>query len=492
MDGDRGSEIEMIVESVRVHMPTGRHVLVLREVDSTRLLMVWVGPWEASAIAMKLQGLTPERPLTHDLFATVLTTLGVTVERIVITDLADETYHARLELNRGGDRHEIDARPSDAIALAVRMGVPVFASSDVLDRAATVPDDDDDEEDEGEEAGATARGAARRSTRRPPARSSTRPASRSSASSSTRSTRTASSGAAAPQLARGCRPGSAQDRTAPAARALAVGPHPQAQAPEVLHRAPDDRRLGAGGRARRPRVVRDADLDHAPARGLDLDQQLGREERAARLDADALERLPPEQLAGAVDVLDLEAEEDAVGELVGPRVDDADDRVRALDPVADDRVRMVRLVEARRQPAEVRDLELAVAVGEREQVVARRLEARAQGAAVAAVDRVVDDADDVRVLGREPVRDLGRPVLRPVVDGDDLELLGDPRQGLERLVRPGPRGSPPRCGPGRSTRAAARGRRRARPCSAGAGAAVMWSPCGRRPGTGCPGSRPAR
>ena len=158
MDGDRGTEIEMIVESVRVHMPTGRHVLVLREVDAVRLLMVWVGPWEASAIAMKLQGLTPERPLTHDLFATVLTTLDVTVERIVITDLAEETYHARLELSRDGEHHEIDARPSDAIALAVRMGVPVFASSDVLDRAGTVPDDDDDDDEleEGEEAGATA------------------------------------------------------------------------------------------------------------------------------------------------------------------------------------------------------------------------------------------------------------------------------------------------------------------------------------------------
>src|SRR4029077_8175820 len=147
MDGDRGTEIEMIVESVRVHMPTGRHVLVLRETDAGRLLMVWVGPWEASAIAMKLQGLTPERPLTHDLFATVLTTLDVTVERIVITDLADETYHARLELSRDGERHEIDARPPDAIALAVRMGVPVFASSDVLDRAGTVPDEDDDDDE---------------------------------------------------------------------------------------------------------------------------------------------------------------------------------------------------------------------------------------------------------------------------------------------------------------------------------------------------------
>ena len=157
MDGDNGTEIEMIVESVRVHMPTGRHVLVLRETDAGRLLMVWVGPWEASAIAMKLQGLTPERPLTHDLFATVLTTLDVRVERIVITDLADETYHARLVLNRLGERHEIDARPSDAIALAVRLGVPVYASSDVLDRAATLPDDDDDTEDDDEDAASARR-----------------------------------------------------------------------------------------------------------------------------------------------------------------------------------------------------------------------------------------------------------------------------------------------------------------------------------------------
>ena len=157
MDGDRGTEIEMIVESVRVHMPTGRHVLVLRETGAGRLLMVWVGPWEASAIAMKLQGLTPERPLTHDLFATVLTTLDVRVERIVITDLADETYHARLVLNRLGERHEVDARPSDAIALAVRLGVPVYASSDVLDRAATLPDDDDDTEDEDEDAASARR-----------------------------------------------------------------------------------------------------------------------------------------------------------------------------------------------------------------------------------------------------------------------------------------------------------------------------------------------
>jgi uncharacterized protein len=145
MDQGGAHEIEMIVESVRVHMPTGRHVLVLRESGRGRLLMIWVGPWEASAIAMKLQGLTPERPLTHDLLASVLGELGASVSRIVITDLADETFHARLVLASAAGSHDIDARPSDAIALAVRLGTPIFATEDVLDRAATVPDEEDEE-----------------------------------------------------------------------------------------------------------------------------------------------------------------------------------------------------------------------------------------------------------------------------------------------------------------------------------------------------------
>jgi uncharacterized protein len=142
-------EIEMIVDSVRVHMRTGRHVLVLREAGRGRLLMVWVGVNEANAIAMKLQGVTPERPLTHDLIVNMLEALGVRVERIVIADLEDETFHARLVLVAPDARHEIDARPSDSIALAVRMGVPIFATADVLDRAATSPDADEDDETTG-------------------------------------------------------------------------------------------------------------------------------------------------------------------------------------------------------------------------------------------------------------------------------------------------------------------------------------------------------
>jgi hypothetical protein len=131
-------------------MRTGRHVLVLREAGRGRLLMIWVGVNEANAIAMKLQGVTPERPLTHDLMVTMLDTVDVRVDRVVISDLADETFHARLLLVGTDDRHEIDARPSDAIALAVRIGAPIYATTDVLDRAATSPDDEDDDEEGGE------------------------------------------------------------------------------------------------------------------------------------------------------------------------------------------------------------------------------------------------------------------------------------------------------------------------------------------------------
>ncbi|HEX5826396.1 MAG TPA: bifunctional nuclease family protein [Candidatus Limnocylindrales bacterium] len=150
MADDRATDIEMIVDSVRVHMRTGRHVLVLRETDRARLLMIWVGVNEANAIAMKLQGVTPERPLTHDLMVNMLEATGIRLDRIIISDLADETFHARLVLVGPDSRQEVDARPSDSIALAVRTGAPIFATVDVLDRAATTPDAEEDDEEEGE------------------------------------------------------------------------------------------------------------------------------------------------------------------------------------------------------------------------------------------------------------------------------------------------------------------------------------------------------
>jgi bifunctional DNase/RNase len=128
--------VEMVVESVRVHMLSSRHVVILKETERDRYLPIWIGPWEASAIAMKLQGLPPDRPLTHDLFASALEELGVRVDRVIIATLAEETFHARLLLEHGGRTVELDSRPSDALALAVRAGGRIFAAEAVLDQAA--------------------------------------------------------------------------------------------------------------------------------------------------------------------------------------------------------------------------------------------------------------------------------------------------------------------------------------------------------------------
>jgi bifunctional DNase/RNase len=142
--------VEMVVESVRVHMLSNRHVVILKDVEHDRYLPIWIGAWEASAIAMRLQGVSAERPLTHDLFVAALDQLGVRLDRVVVSELADETYHARLFLDRGGTEVEIDARPSDALALAVRCEAPIFAAEEVLAAAAlgTDPDAVDDDADE--------------------------------------------------------------------------------------------------------------------------------------------------------------------------------------------------------------------------------------------------------------------------------------------------------------------------------------------------------
>jgi bifunctional DNase/RNase len=142
--------VEMVVESVRVHMLSNRHVVILKDAERDRYLPIWIGAWEASAIAMRLQGLTAERPLTHDLFAATLERLDVQLERVVISELAEETYHARLYLRRDSVEVEIDARPSDALALAVRGEVPIFAAEAVLAQAALGGDPDEEEAGGGE------------------------------------------------------------------------------------------------------------------------------------------------------------------------------------------------------------------------------------------------------------------------------------------------------------------------------------------------------
>jgi bifunctional DNase/RNase len=135
-----GSLVEVVVESVRVHMLSSQHVVLLKETGRERYLPIWIGPWEANAIATRLQGVAPERPLTHDLFAATIEAMGGRLSRVIISSLADETYHATLELELGGRRVEVDARPSDSLALAVRTGVKIYAAEAVMDKAGVEPD----------------------------------------------------------------------------------------------------------------------------------------------------------------------------------------------------------------------------------------------------------------------------------------------------------------------------------------------------------------
>lgn len=136
---------EVVVESVRVHMLSSQHVVLLKETERERYLPIWIGPWEANAIATRLQGVSPERPMTHDLFVATLADLGVTLKRVVISSLAEETFHATLDFGLDGRTISVDARPSDALALAVRTGVKIFASLAVLDRAGVEPENQVDE-----------------------------------------------------------------------------------------------------------------------------------------------------------------------------------------------------------------------------------------------------------------------------------------------------------------------------------------------------------
>ena len=117
----------------------------------------------SGAIAAHLQGVEPERPLTHDLFAAVLRETHVRLDRVLISGLAEATFHARLVLVTADARHEVDARPSDAIALAIRLEAPIYAAGDVLDRAAALPEPDDEDEDDDEDE--APQGSPRRATR---------------------------------------------------------------------------------------------------------------------------------------------------------------------------------------------------------------------------------------------------------------------------------------------------------------------------------------
>ena len=138
--------VELTLIGVRVELPANQPIVLLKEREGERYLPIWIGSAEAQAIALALQGVTPPRPMTHDLMRNILEELGVAVERIVITELREGTFYAIIQMTRNGTRFEISSRPSDAIALAVRTSVPIFANEEVLGEASIVIRDDEEQE----------------------------------------------------------------------------------------------------------------------------------------------------------------------------------------------------------------------------------------------------------------------------------------------------------------------------------------------------------
>ena len=134
--------VEMTIDSIRVSLMNYQRVVILKEKIAERYLPIWIGPAEADAIAVCLQGVTVPRPLTHDLLRSVIDALGATVNSIIVCDLRNDTFFAKVILNVDGGQLEIDSRPSDALALAVRAEVPIYAEETVLDKAGVVLDKD--------------------------------------------------------------------------------------------------------------------------------------------------------------------------------------------------------------------------------------------------------------------------------------------------------------------------------------------------------------
>ena len=148
--------LELTIDGIRVSLMNQQRVVILRVKDTEKFLPIWIGPGEADAIALKLQNVAVPRPLTHDLLFDVISSLDATVDRIVVSDLSDDTFYAKIVLQVNGSTMEVDSRPSDALALAVRTESPIYAEDAVVEKAAIMLDAETgramhvDEDDEAE------------------------------------------------------------------------------------------------------------------------------------------------------------------------------------------------------------------------------------------------------------------------------------------------------------------------------------------------------
>jgi uncharacterized protein len=134
--------IEVTIDSIRVSLMSQHRVVILKDSESDRYLPIWIGACEADAITIELQGVEVARPFTHDLLKSSITQLGGKIKSVVINDLHNEVFYAQIILDVSGRRMEIDSRPSDALALAVRAKVSIYVSETVMDKAAITPEED--------------------------------------------------------------------------------------------------------------------------------------------------------------------------------------------------------------------------------------------------------------------------------------------------------------------------------------------------------------
>jgi uncharacterized protein len=144
--------IEVVIDSIRISLISQHRIVMLRDIDGDRQLPIWIGPCEAEAITIELQDVEIARPVTHDLLKNVISEMGGTVSHILINELKEQVYFARLFVDVDGRMLEVDCRPSDAIAVAVRAKVPIFVDESVLDEAGIIPEPDIDDEEAGDAA----------------------------------------------------------------------------------------------------------------------------------------------------------------------------------------------------------------------------------------------------------------------------------------------------------------------------------------------------
>jgi hypothetical protein len=138
VQGERTMLVEMKVKFLTFDSSSNGFVVLLMDLANKTGLPIWIGAFEANAIAMKLKKIGSHRPMTHDLVKNILGTLDSQVEKIVVNDLKENTYYAMIHLRRKGEEIVVDSRPSDAIAIALSVGAPIFVSEEVIDKARTI------------------------------------------------------------------------------------------------------------------------------------------------------------------------------------------------------------------------------------------------------------------------------------------------------------------------------------------------------------------